>query len=83
MSAADDLAANPPDDGRRDVRLARVGAGAFRVTNAAGGLPRFVQQTHDRICTVSRTVGLGADVAYVLADDDDGHDGRGVEDGAT
>ncbi len=30
-------------------------------------LPRVVQQTHDRICTVSRTVGLGSDVAYVVA----------------
>lgn len=27
-------------------------------------LPRVMQQTHDRICTVSRTVGLGSDVAY-------------------
>ncbi len=27
-------------------------------------LPRVLKQTHDRICTVSRTVGLGADVAY-------------------
>lgn len=33
-------------------------------------LPRFLQQTHDRICTVSRTVGLGSDVAYELAEDD-------------
>ena len=148
----------PADDGRRSVRLTRVGSGAFRVTNAAGGtldvgvadgdftpvelllaalaacaavnveeltgrraeptrfdvlaegrkvrdetggrmddlrllfetefpagpggdaarasLPRFVQQTHDRICTVSRTVGLGTDVAYVVADTDDTDDGR-------
>jgi putative redox protein len=35
---------------------------------ARASLPRFLQQTHDRICTVSRTVGLGSDVAYVLAD---------------
>ncbi len=35
---------------------------------ARASLPRFVQQTHDRICTVSRTVGLGTDVAYVVAD---------------
>lgn len=31
-------------------------------------LPRAVQQTHDRICTVSRTVTLGEPVAYVVAD---------------
>ncbi len=31
-------------------------------------LPRVMAQTHDRICTVSRTVGLGSDVAYVLPD---------------
>jgi putative redox protein len=37
---------------------------------ARATLPRFLQQTHDRICTVSRTVGLGTDVAYVLADAD-------------
>ncbi len=30
-------------------------------------LPRVLAQTHDRICTVSRTVGLGSDVAYELA----------------
>lgn len=35
---------------------------------ARASLPRFVKQTHDRICTVSRTVGLGTDVAYVVAD---------------
>lgn len=35
---------------------------------ARASLPRFLKQTHDRICTVSRTVGLGSDVAYVLAD---------------
>jgi putative redox protein len=35
---------------------------------ARASLPRFLQQTHDRICTVSRTVGLGSDVAYVLPD---------------
>jgi putative redox protein len=34
---------------------------------ARATLPRFVKQTHDRICTVSRTVGLGTDVAYVVA----------------
>lgn len=45
-------------------------------------LPRFLQQTHDRICTVSRTVGLGTDVSYELvadgadrADRADGPDG--------
>ncbi|MFB9314659.1 OsmC family protein [Nocardioides plantarum] len=141
---------DPTHDSLRSVSLARVGPGAFRITNAAGGtldvgvsdtdfspvelllaalagcaainveeltgrraeptrfevvaegdkvrdetggrmenlrllfdtvfpegeggdkaresLPRFLQQTHDRICTVSRTVGLGSDVAYVLAD---------------
>ena len=37
---------------------------------ARDSLPRFLQQTHDRICTVSRTVGLGSDVAYELADGD-------------
>ncbi|WP_148613258.1 OsmC family protein [Nocardioides rubriscoriae] len=37
---------------------------------ARASLPRFVQQTHDRICTVSRTVGLGTDVAYVVAGTD-------------
>ncbi|MCW2813394.1 MAG: OsmC-like protein [Nocardioides sp.] len=37
---------------------------------ARASLPRFLQQTHDRICTVSRTVGLGSDVAYELADGD-------------
>ncbi|WP_139983469.1 OsmC family protein [Nocardioides litoris] len=35
-------------------------------------LPRFLAQTHDRICTVSRTVGLGTDVAYLLADGEPG-----------
>lgn len=30
-------------------------------------LPRVLAQTHDRICTVSRTVGLGSDVAYELS----------------
>lgn len=136
----------PPADSLRSVNLTRVGPGAFRITNAAGGtldvgvsdtdfspvelllaalagcaainveelssrraepvsfevtaeghkvrdetggrmedlrllfdtvfpegeggdaaratLPRFIQQTHDRICTVSRTVGLGTDVSY-------------------
>ncbi len=29
-------------------------------------LPRAVQQTHDRICTVSRTVSLGEPVDYVI-----------------
>ncbi len=29
-------------------------------------LPRAVQQTHDRICTVSRTVALGEPVEYVV-----------------
>lgn len=36
-------------------------------------LPRTVQQTHDRICTVSRTVALGTPVDYVItrsADDE-------------
>jgi putative redox protein len=32
-------------------------------------LPRAMQQTHDRICTVSRTVELGEPVEYVLAQD--------------
>lgn len=32
-------------------------------------LPRAVQTTHDRICTVSRTVSLGEPVAYVVAED--------------
>lgn len=31
-------------------------------------LPRVLRQTHDRICTVSRTVGLGTDVSYELVD---------------
>jgi putative redox protein len=31
-------------------------------------LPRVVQQTHDRICTVSRTVGLGEPVEYVVGE---------------
>jgi len=35
---------------------------------ARASLPRFLQQTHDRICTVSRTVGLGSDVSYEIAD---------------
>src|SRR5262249_27663480 len=30
-------------------------------------LPRAVQQSHDRLCTVSRTVQLGEEVASVLA----------------
>jgi len=34
-------------------------------------LPRVVQQTHDRICTVSRTVASGSEVDYVLTDPDD------------
>lgn len=32
-------------------------------------LPRAVQQTHDRICTVSRTVTLGEPVDYAIAED--------------
>lgn len=35
---------------------------------ARATLPRFLAQTHDRICTVSRTVGLGTDVSYELAE---------------
>jgi putative redox protein len=31
-------------------------------------LPRAVQQTHDRICTVSRTVALGEPVEYVVGE---------------
>lgn len=31
-------------------------------------LPRAVQQTHDRICTVSRTVALGEPVEYAVSD---------------
>ncbi len=31
-------------------------------------LPRAVQQTHDRICTVSRTVALGEPVDYVVGE---------------
>lgn len=38
---------------------------------ARASLPRFVQQTHDRICTVSRTVGLGTDVSYEVVDPSD------------
>jgi uncharacterized OsmC-like protein len=34
-------------------------------------LPRAMQQTHDRICTVSRTVELGEPVEYALAEGDD------------
>ena len=33
-------------------------------------LPRAMQQTHDRICTVSRTVELGEPVEYAVADED-------------
>jgi putative redox protein len=33
-------------------------------------LPRAMQQTHDRICTVSRTIELGEPVEYDLAQDD-------------
>ena len=32
-------------------------------------LPRAVQQTHDRICTVSRTVTIGDPVEYAVAQD--------------
>ena len=32
-------------------------------------LPRAMQQTHDRICTVSRTVELGEPVEYALAEE--------------
>lgn len=34
-------------------------------------LPRAIQQTHDRICTVSRTVSLGEPVEYAVAEDRD------------
>ena len=34
-------------------------------------LPRAMQQTHDRICTVSRTVEIGEPVEYLLADGED------------
>jgi uncharacterized OsmC-like protein len=33
-------------------------------------LPRAMQQTHDRICTVSRTIELGEPVEYALVQDD-------------
>jgi uncharacterized OsmC-like protein len=33
-------------------------------------LPRAMRQTHDRICTVSRTVEIGEPVDYALADED-------------
>lgn len=36
---------------------------------ARGFLPRAVQQTHDRICTVSRTVTLGEPVDYAIAEE--------------
>ncbi|MDO9454821.1 OsmC family protein [Nocardioides sp.] len=39
---------------------------------ARASLPRFLKQTHDRICTVSRTVGLGSDVSYELAEPEPG-----------
>ena len=32
-------------------------------------LPRAVQQTHDRLCTVSRTVELGEPVQYAVAEE--------------
>lgn len=32
-------------------------------------LPRAIAQTHDRICTVSRTVSLGEPVEYAVAED--------------
>ncbi len=35
---------------------------------ARGVLQRAIEQTRDRLCTVSRTVQLGADVEYVRAD---------------
>lgn len=34
-------------------------------------LPRAVRQTHDRICTVSRTVDIGEPVEYVVAESPD------------
>lgn len=36
---------------------------------ARAALPRAVQQTHDRLCTVSRTVTLGEPVEYVVTED--------------
>lgn len=36
--------------------------------DARAFLPRAIQQTHDRICTVSRTVTLGEPVDYVIAE---------------
>lgn len=35
---------------------------------AREALPRAVQQTHDRICTVSRTVSLGEPVEYAVVE---------------
>lgn len=34
-------------------------------------LPKAVQRSHDQLCTVSRTVELGAEVTVHLADDED------------
>ena len=54
----------------RDIRL------TFDVTFPEGEagdaarafLPRAIKQTHERICTVSRTVELGTPVAYTVAE---------------
>jgi uncharacterized OsmC-like protein len=44
----------PDDDGGRE---------------AAGVLPDAIERTHDRLCTVSRTVEIGTPVATAIADD--------------
>jgi len=62
------------DDGGQHMVDLKV---SFEVTfpDGPGGdrarkvLPRAVQQTHDRICTVSRTVTLGEPVDYDVAED--------------
>jgi uncharacterized OsmC-like protein len=46
-----------------DARFEDTEAG----TAARDAMPRAVQQSHDRLCTVSRTVQLGASVESVIA----------------
>lgn len=48
-----------------DVRFAEGSDG----DRARDFLPRALQQTHDRLCTVSRTVELGEPVEYAVAKD--------------
>ena len=64
-----------PADSHRSVTINRTSAGRFTATNGRGGengdtaralVPHAVQRSRDRLCTVSRTVELGAPIATYI-----------------